>query len=149
MQLEKNILSGDADLQHPNLRNVTQEAKNFLQCLLVVPSVDRWSAGQCLRHKWLWNVDASEAHTSQSIRLETSKLRSWLARRRWMKCCAAVRGAIRITKAKDVKTRKSVTSCSNIKSYLNTDHCIEMALGDTGLRESGLHGRWKVSFYKK
>ena len=59
VQLEKNIVSGQVDFNHPELKNVTEEARNFIKCLLVVNTSLRWSASQCLKHKYdadLYNI---------------------------------------------------------------------------------------------
>ena len=65
--------------------------------------------------RWMYNVDAGQPHVSQSTRLETGKLRGWLARRRWVASCAAVRGVLRIA-------RTSQEQCAAIwTSMLNND----------------------------
>ena len=63
VQLEKNILSGEVNLDHPSLALVSQEAKNFIRVLLVLDTRARWSASQCRAHKWvMWGSmkDSSE-----------------------------------------------------------------------------------------
>ena len=40
--------------------------------------------------RWMYNVDAAQPHVSQSTRLETGKLRGWLARRRWVASCTVL-----------------------------------------------------------
>ena len=44
-------------------------------------------------------MDQTEAHLSQTSRLETRELRGFLARRRWLACGGLVRGAIRISRS--------------------------------------------------
>ena len=51
VQLEKNILSGEVNMDHPSLDLVSQDAKNFILVLLVLDTRARWSARQCRAHK--------------------------------------------------------------------------------------------------
>lgn len=51
MQLEKNILTCDVDMDHPSLGLVSQDAKNFILVLLDLDTTKRWSARQCLKHR--------------------------------------------------------------------------------------------------
>ena len=51
VQLEKNILSGEVDMDHPSLSLVSQDAKNFIGALLVLDTRARWTARQCRAHK--------------------------------------------------------------------------------------------------
>ena len=44
--------------------------------------------------RWMYNVDAAQPHVSQSTRLETGKLRGWLARRRWVASCTVLYCAV-------------------------------------------------------
>lgn len=92
--------------------------------------------------RWLYNVDSGDPFISQSKRLETSKLRGWIARRRWVACCAAVRGAIRISKMQDSDIQSSdVRRSSYLGGYLEKSR-------ELMLDESGLAGRWKVAYYQ-
>ena len=96
--------------------------------------------------RWLYNVDTSEPHISQSTRLETGRLRGWLARRRWVTSCAAVRGVIRISRRQEVPAR------GGRKSYLHllSVGSREFGLGDHGLWDLGLQGqgRWKIAYFQ-
>ena len=81
----------------------------------------------------MYNVDADHAHTSQSRRLETSRLRGWVARRRWVAWCGAVRGVIRISRLQESEESDS---------YLD-DHMDKIRDQD----ETGLAARWRVAYY--
>ena len=52
VKLESNILAGNADMEHTALVGVSVEAKNFIRSLLTVSQSERWSARQCLQHKY-------------------------------------------------------------------------------------------------
>jgi serine/threonine protein kinase len=47
------ILSGTYDLNTPELKCISYEAKSFIQKLLQPNQSDRMSPAQCLQHKWL------------------------------------------------------------------------------------------------
>ena len=101
VKLERNIVGGNADMEHDSLLGVSVEAKSFIKSLLIVSPTERWSAEQCLKHKWLYSVDLANPHRSEQGRLQTHALRGWLARRRWVKCCSAVRATLRIVRIRE------------------------------------------------
>ena len=110
-----------------------------MQCLLVVEPGTRWSARRCLSHPWLLPaLSHSSAATEELRRLETGALRSWLARRRWVRCCAAVRAALRLARERE---RRAGARAG--ESYLATDR--ELCLR-SGLLLTGIYGRWKVAY---
>ena len=112
-------MGGNADMEHDSLLGVSVEAKSFKSLLIVSPT-ERWSAEQCLKHKWLYLVDLSNPHRSEQGRLETHVLRGWLARRRWVKCCSAMRATLRIVRIREEDKEKGEGSKRD-PSYLSSD----------------------------
>ena len=90
--------------------------------------------------RWLYAVDQTDAHLSQSSRLETRELRGFLARRRWLVWCGLVRGAIRISRTKTSHTRDN-----KVPSYLSSTG--EIQLRHNSLVLEGLQGRWKIDYF--
>jgi len=144
VQLEKNILSGEVNLDHPSLDLVSGDAKKFIRVLLVLDSRARWSARQCRAHKWLYAVDQTDAHLSQSSRLETRELRGFLARRRWVVWCGLVRGAIRISRSHGRHASEG-SPATRSPSYLSSNG--EIQLRHSSLMLEGLQGRWKIAYF--
>ena len=67
-------------------------------------------------------VDITNPHRSEQGRLETRALRGWLARRRWVKCCSAVRATLRIARIREVEVDKEVIQGGKRDpSYLSSD----------------------------
>ena len=135
-QLEANIVAGSMNMEHQALHKVTTEAKSFIQSLLVVEPGERWSAKQCLKHKWLYSVDLGNPHRSEERRLETQAMRGFLARGRWARCCSAVRATLRIV-------RRGGGKKSQTPSYLCSDR--ELWLRSSMLISS-TYGRWRIAY---
>ena len=102
--------------------------------------------------RWLYAVDQTDAHLSQSSRLETRELRGFLARRRWLVWCGLVRGAIRISRSHGRRGRRgsegsegSPASRNKVPSYLSSSGEIQLRQGS--LVMEGLQGRWKIAYF--
>ena len=59
VKLERNILAGEVNMDHPSLVGVSIEAKSFIKSLLVVSPSDRWSSKQCMNHKYEGTIEHS------------------------------------------------------------------------------------------
>jgi serine/threonine protein kinase len=144
VKLERNIVGGNADMEHDSLLGVSVEAKSFIKSLLIVSPTERWSAEQCLKHKWLYSVDLFNPHRSEQGHLETHALRGWLAKRRWVKCCSAVRATLRIVRIREEEEDKEKGDDSKRDpSYLSSDR--ELWLRSSMLI-SQTFGRWKIAY---
>jgi len=71
-----NIAAVRFDFEEEELDAVSQEAKQFITCLLLARPHHRMSADACLHHPWLQGPGAF-------VVLPTGALRRWVARRRW------------------------------------------------------------------
>ena len=89
------ILTANYQLDIPDLKHISDEAKEFIQDLLVQNPGDRMSAKACLEHPWLTS-DAD--YVDILYTLETSWMKQLLARRRWQRWYNAVRAMQRIRK---------------------------------------------------
>ena len=129
-------------MEQDSLLGVSVEAKSFIKSLLIVSPTERWSAEQCLKHKWLYSVDLSNPHRSEQGHLETHALRGWLARRRWVKLCSAVRATLRIVRIREEDKEKGEDGKRD-PSYLSSDR--ELWLRSSMLI-SQTFGRWKIAY---
>ena len=93
-------------------------------------------------------VDLSNPHKSEQARLETAALRGWLARKRWVKCCSAVRATLRIVKMREGGGDGEGGGGGGGKvqgghSYLSSDR--ELWLRSSMLI-SATYGRWRIAY---
>lgn len=75
-----NITRADYDFDDEAFEAVTQNAKDFISCLLVHRKEDRLNAKQCLASKWL---SQQNEDTSSKILICTDKLKKFIIRRKW------------------------------------------------------------------
>ena len=92
--------------------------------------------------RWLYAVDQTDAHLSQTSRLETRELRGFLARRRWLACGGLVRGAIRISRSQGGERGEAR---GGLPSYLSSSG--EIQLRHSSLLMDGIQGRWKIAYF--
>ena len=58
------ILAGKIDMTAPVWKKITPEAKELLGHMLEVDPTKRWSASECLLHRWITGVAHSKEHTA-------------------------------------------------------------------------------------
>jgi len=74
---------------------VSTEAKDLVSRMLAVRPKDRITAEEALHHTWLEEVTC-EGERKPSEVLDTTSMRSWLARRRWLRAGTALRALQRM-----------------------------------------------------
>lgn len=72
---------------------ISDDAKDFIQKLLIKNQRKRLTAEACMRHPWLKAADSNVTFAE----LNTDKLKSFLMRRRWQKAAHAIRALGRFT----------------------------------------------------
>lgn len=88
-----NISRAEYDFDEPEFDSITQEAKDFIALLLIKTPGKRMSAEKCLEHPWLTTSEKLE----MKKKINTAKLRKFLARRRWQRCGQAIRAMKRMS----------------------------------------------------
>jgi len=81
--------------------HLSEDACDLANNLLVVRPGDRLSAEEALRHPWLQGAQYLQKRfpaRKESPVLDTAKMRSWLARRRWLKAGTVLRAIQRMAK---------------------------------------------------
>lgn len=73
------------DFDDESFDAISDEAKDFIEKLLVKDMSKRLSATDCLRHKWL-----ARGRRASMIKLDKSKLKRFVIRRRWQKAVNAI-----------------------------------------------------------
>ena len=68
---------------------ITEEAKNFIESLLLKQKQKRLSAKECLNHQWLAKTKLN--HRNEPHRINTVNHKKFVVRRRWQKCQQAIR----------------------------------------------------------
>merc|ERR1719430_89348 len=106
-----NITSLTYDFDCEEFDEISEEAKEFISCLLEEKPAQRMTAGQCLNHNWLLDNDLGETV------IKTENLRKFLARRRWQRCGQAIRAMNRMTEM--VKRRVNSDSETNTGDILS------------------------------
>lgn len=88
---QRRIIRGIYSLEHPNFKDITQNAMDCIEKLLDTDGSRRLSASQCLEHQWLTGsyLDTLKA-------LETTWMRKYLAKRRWQRWYNTVRAMNRM-----------------------------------------------------
>ena len=92
---------------------ISDDAKDFIRRLLLKNQRKRMSAQECLKHKWLAQVDKTSKKSFKE--LNTDKLKSFLMRRRWQKAAHAIRALGRFTSLgfrSDKDSASSITALS-------------------------------------
>jgi len=86
-----NISSVTYDFECEEFDDISENAKDFINCLLKDKPKLRMTAEQCLEHSWLLEKDIG-----QTV-IKTENLRKFLARRRWQRCGQAIRAMSRMS----------------------------------------------------
>jgi len=84
--------------------HLSEDACDLVNNLLVVRPGDRLSAEEALRHPWLQGAQYLLKRfpaRKESPVLDTARMRSWLARRRWLKAGTVLRALQRMAKFVD------------------------------------------------
>merc|ERR1712110_1146311 len=86
-----NIVKVVYDFDEPEFDVISANAKNFISNLLLLRPSNRLTASQCLEHPWLLEQDIGHETLSKT------KLRQFLARRKWQRCGHAIRAMSRMS----------------------------------------------------
>jgi len=103
-----NISSCTYDYECEEFDVISDNAKDFINCLLKEKPKLRMTAQQCLSHGWLLEQDIG------SSVIKTENLRKFLARRRWQRCGQAIRAMSRMSGL--MKRRGSNSSAESLDS---------------------------------
>ncbi|XP_070569690.1 myosin light chain kinase, smooth muscle-like isoform X2 [Ptychodera flava] len=82
-----NVTAGEWDFEDESFDEISEDAKDFIEQLLIKRKERRNTVVQCLNHQWL----RADPKTMKDRKLSTAKLKKWLARRRWQRTTNAVR----------------------------------------------------------
>lgn len=103
-----NISGVTYDYECEEFDEISENAKDFINCLLKEKPKLRMTAEQCFEHPWLLEKDISQAV------IKTENLRKFLARRRWQRCGQAIRALSRMS-SPVMKRRGSNSSTESVQ----------------------------------
>ncbi|EDO49548.1 predicted protein, partial [Nematostella vectensis] len=80
-----NVQTAEWDFDDPVFDDISDEAKDFIEKLLVLKATARISVAKCMEHPWL----TTKKETGK--RIKTDRLKAFTARRKWKKALTAIR----------------------------------------------------------
>ena len=86
--------------KHPNFENVSKTSLDYVSKLLSLDPESRLSAKECLQHDWLQICGPKD--NNRWRKLDTAKLRKFLARRRWKRWFNTIKAINRMVKMSEV-----------------------------------------------
>jgi len=92
----KNTLKKDVSFNHSEFHGVSVEAKDFIKKLLEKKQDRRLTGKQCLGHSWLRVEKSVVDGPKYQHKMETRKMRRFVARYRWKKAIKAVRMMVKV-----------------------------------------------------
>jgi len=92
----RNTLRKDPSFNFPEFANISENAKNFIRGLLEKYQRKRMRGEECLKHPWLEEGRHLVLSAKTLHKLETLKMRRFLARYRWKKAIRAVRMMVKV-----------------------------------------------------
>jgi len=92
----KNTLRKEVSFNHSEFHGVSREAKDFIKRVLEKPQAKRMTGKQCLGHSWLQQDKHEVDGYRHGHRMETRKMRRFVARYRWKKAIKAVRMMVKV-----------------------------------------------------
>jgi len=92
----KNTLKKEVTFPHSEFENVSKDAKEFIKKLLEKRQSKRMSGAECLRHRWLKQDQHQLDGGRYTHRMETRRMRRFVARYRWKKAIKAVRMMVKV-----------------------------------------------------
>ncbi|XP_039287324.1 LOW QUALITY PROTEIN: muscle M-line assembly protein unc-89 [Nilaparvata lugens] len=101
-----NITRADYDFDDEAFDAISPDVKHLISNLLVKRKEKRFSARQCLEHKWMSQCDK----TMSCVKLSTDKLKKFIIRRKWQKTGNAIRALGRMATLSAASRRNSATS---------------------------------------
>ncbi|XP_051161896.1 titin homolog isoform X2 [Leptopilina boulardi] len=104
-----NITRAEYDFDDEAFDAISQDAKDFIGCLLIKRKESRMSAKECLEHSWL----AQHTENMSQVALSTEKLKKFLVRRKWQKTGNALRALGRMSKSANSRRSPSQSSGSS------------------------------------
>ncbi|PVD38115.1 hypothetical protein C0Q70_00726 [Pomacea canaliculata] len=108
-----NVTSGEYDFDEEPFKDISENAKDFICRLLIKRKERRDTIEQCLQHPWL----AQEDQRIRCKRLNTERLRDFLARRKWQKTGNAIRALGRMASIRKMLLEGFSLSSSAITSH--------------------------------
>jgi len=101
-----NISNVQFDFDLEEFDSISENAQDFISCLLKKSPRTRLDASQCLEHSWLMEKDLSQRV------IKTEKLKAFLARRRWQRCGQAIRALSRLRTLSNSSSTESLNNLS-------------------------------------
>ena len=86
--------------KHPNFSHVSQTSLDYVSKLLSLDPESRFSAKQCLQHRWIQISDGKMEVKWK--KLDTATLRKFLARRRWKRWFNTIKAINRMVRMSEV-----------------------------------------------
>ncbi|CAM1295998.1 Uncharacterised protein g1436 [Pycnogonum litorale] len=87
-----NVTKGNYDYEDESFDEISEEAKDFINKLLVKKQSERMSAADCLKHTWLKKKKTKKAQK----KLNKKKLKRYVVRKRWQKAFNALKALKRM-----------------------------------------------------
>ncbi|XP_074607572.1 uncharacterized protein LOC141860382 isoform X3 [Acropora palmata] len=128
-----NVTAADWDFDDESLDVISDQAKDFISKLMVKNPRKRNTVAQCLQHDWMKGSASANA-----VKIDTKKLRQFLAKRRWQKSVNALVAVRRLSSLKpftNVKSRPSVAPSLTTVPSEKEESC-ERNTGDQITEES-------------
>ncbi|ESO99750.1 hypothetical protein LOTGIDRAFT_141651 [Lottia gigantea] len=110
-----NVTLGEYDFDDDAFTEISDNAKDFIQKLLIKKKQKRHTIDQCKNHQWL----AQDEKRIRCKRLNTEKLKHFMARRKWQKTGMAIRALGRMASLKNLFCNSSMGSGSSSISNLD------------------------------
>lgn len=101
-----NVTRGDYDFEDDTFEQISDDAKDFIQRLMVKNKKKRMTVSQCLEHSWLARDEADR----KTMRISTKNLRRFMARRKWQKTGNAIRALGRMAALQRMSKPQSSSS---------------------------------------
>jgi len=92
----RNTLRREPSFGYTEFDSVSQEAIEFIKGLLMKDHRVRLGGAAALQHSWLSQLSTQQQTTRSAYRLETMRMRRFLARYRWRKVIKAVRTMVKV-----------------------------------------------------
>ncbi|XP_052235177.1 myosin light chain kinase, smooth muscle-like isoform X3 [Dreissena polymorpha] len=124
-----NVTKGEFEMDEEDFNSVSQDAKNFINSLLMKNKDKRLSSQKALEHPWL-----AEDTQLKNHRINTKNLKRFMARRKWQKTGNAIRALGRITLSQKMLKNNNSTkdSSSSTASGEGSQSSSSSSLGSGG-----------------
>ncbi|XP_048590455.1 striated muscle preferentially expressed protein kinase-like isoform X3 [Nematostella vectensis] len=101
-----NVNMCEWDFDDESFDVISDQAKDFISSLLIKNAKKRNTVEQCLKHEWMKKQQSSES----TVKINTNKLKQFLAKRRWQKSMNAIKAVRRLSSMSSLlgMARKSI-----------------------------------------